>query len=249
MGASTQPEPKRTLQTEIVQRNDSLPPLIGGSVSNEAGEPIFGASISLNTWSNRTGDFAKDIKLEPTVLAQSKTDANGFFQMTLDEGLEKKLIASNSKDGKQNAAFVVTSERRGTIQVPLEVIADPQNMKLHMVREMSVRGSVSSSAEIGTTRFLVGSQMHVYDTESIKKIIAGLKEGRSLEHLQAKFNAIATIDPLAGGVPLTWSTQSKSPFLVQSIPLNAVFELHAVAESGEQKDDHCDQQADAKLRF
>lgn len=235
LGATSQPEPQRRLRKEVVATSNSLPPVISGVITNEAGEPMADAMINFNTWPNRSGDLKKDLELTPTVLAQSRSDSNGNFQMTIDGSLEENLIASDANDGIQNAAIVVVVERQGATQISLKEISDPRNLKIQMTREMIVRGNVSSPGETQNIRLATGSRMRVYDVDSIRQITARLQEGISLEKISQKFQPMSTLDPLAGGLPLTWEVSSSGAFLVRNIPFNAIFELHAFGESGQRK--------------
>ena len=223
-------------QPPIAPSPSFLPPVIRGMVTNESGRPVAGAMVSFNTWPNRVGDPEKDIELSPVVLTQSRSDSNGDFQMSIDAGLQGKLIlaASDSdQPGKPNAAVVVVVKKYGAMQIPLQEMSDPSNLKIQLAREMIVRGNVSG--EIATNpkaRLMVGSPMRVYDADSISQIVAGLQEGVSLEKLSEKYEPISTLDPQAGGLPLAWETSSSGAFIVRNIPINAIFELHAIGNSG-----------------
>jgi len=80
-----------------------------------------------------------------------------------------------------------------------------------------------------------GSPILIYDVETLEKIVSSLKEGNSLESTRKEFEPVATLDPLVGGSPLVWETSSSGAFLVRNIPINGIFELHAVGQSGQKK--------------
>lgn len=235
LGASRQPHPTRRLRKAVVEGNISLPKLIAGLVTNESGEPVTDATILFNTWPNRSGDLQLDAKLMPKVLAQSRTDSSGNFQLTIDESLDAMLIASDARDGIKNSAIVVMAEKLGAIQIPLQEISDPRNLKIKMTREMVVRGRVPTKGDGSRVHLSMGARMDVYDGDSIKQIVAGLQAGNSLNKMSREFEPQSTLDPLAGGLPLNWEVSSSGAFLVRNIPFNAIFELHAIGETGRLK--------------
>ena len=235
LGATDQPQPKRQPRKEIVATENTLPSLIEGVVKNETGAPIVDAIITLNTWPNRSGNLQKDVELSPLVLAQSRTDSNGNFQMSVDASLEAKTVASES-DGTPNIALVIAAPDMGVIQIPVNDDFDPQNIEIQMLREMIIRGRVSSQQDSPDQKVQVSldSKIIVYDTESIKKIIRELQQGVSLETVQTKYAPVTRVDPLTGGLPLKWKVSSSGAFLIRNVPINSIFELHAFDESGQQ---------------
>ena len=237
LGATEQPELKRTARENFAAKDgksNSLPSLISGNIANESGEPITNAAITFNTWPNRSGDLRQDMKLVPTVLAQAVSDSSGNFQISIESSLEEKLVTTD--DGGKNAALVVVAEKRGAIQIPLAEIADPTKLKLKMNREMVIRGRVTATEGVDSQKIslISGSQVSVYELETLEKIVSSLKEGNSLESTK-HLAPVSTLDPAAGGTPLVWETSSNGAFLVRNVPFNAILELHALSESGKQK--------------
>ncbi len=157
--------------------------------------------------------------------------------MNIDGSLEEKVVVAETSDGKQNAAIVVVAEELGTSQIQLHEITDPRNLNIQLVREMVVRGTVAGAndSDEQVTTLTTGSSVRVYDVESINQIVAGLQKGISLEMVSREFQPVLTLDPLAGGLPLNWETSSSGVFLVRSIPINAIFELHAYGKMGQRK--------------
>ena len=240
LGAPEQPNPKRskrTLRKETPVTSNVLPTDFSGIIKNVAGESVTGASISFNTWSSQSGNLKEDLNLAPVVLAQSRSDSNGNFQMTIDPSLANKVVESDVGNGGLNAAIVVVAEKLGAFQIPIQEISDPKNIEIQMIREMIVRGTVKSpgNAEDQKTMLMMTSPMRVYDTESVKQIVEQLHEGVSLEQINAKFHPKLTLDPLAGGIPLAWEATSSRPFLVRNIPLNSIFEITAIDGSDRQE--------------
>lgn len=240
LGATDQPKPtrvsrKETVPKKTIAKENTLPSSISGVITDDSDEPIHNATITLNTWPNRSDDLKQNLELTPSVLAQATTDSSGSFQMSIAATLEEKII--NTPGGKRNAAIVVVAPKRGTIQIPLAEISDPKKLNLKMNREMVIRGRIIASQgfDIEKTRLVCGSEIQVYEVETLEKIISSLKEGKSLELLKETFEPVTTIDPLAGGPPTIWETSSSGAFLVQNIPINGILELHALNESGQLK--------------
>ena len=228
--------------------SSALPSVIRGVVTNESGRPVAGATVSFNTWPNRAGDPKKDLKLSPVVLAQSRSDANGNFQMTIDEGLQDRLIMAASfsgqvEAGEANAALVVVAKKMGVVQVLLKEMSDPSNLEIQLAREMIVRGNISLDAASGMDgmsadsqfELMIDADVRVYDVKTINQIVAGLQEGVSLEELSQKHEPLSVLDPVAGGVPRVWTLSSSGAFIVRNIPINAIFEVHAIGKSGVQQ--------------
>ena len=238
LGETTQPEPKRlaqkaqskqTTEKENVEVVTTLPSIFAGVVTDDEGQPIADVRISLNTWPNQTDE---DEKAKPTVLAQSRTDASGGFQMTIDPGLAQRLIGGPEDDASKNAAIVIAAAEKGTVQLPIAKIEQPENLAIQMTREMIVRGKCFAANESEMVRFTVTSPMRIFDVDSVNKIIAGMKTGATLESLTENLQPQSTLQPSAGGVPLTWETVASDSFLVRGVPLNAVFEVQAKTDSG-----------------
>ena len=235
LGATQQPAPQRSIQKDVESSDDSLPAFINGIITDDNGEPVVNASITFNTWPNRSGKTAEDLKLAPIVLAQSKSDSNGNFRLAIDRSLQEKLIYSKSDGEKANAAVVVVSENHGATQLHLQDIPDSKSVKIQLNREMVVRGNVSIAAnsEAQKVNLTLGSHITVYDVDSINEIVTLFQNGTSLKKATQQFQPIAALDSVAGGVPLIWKTNKNGVFLVRNIPLNAIFELHAIGESGD----------------
>lgn len=238
LGATSQPKPKRGARTELIEAETALPPFISGLVTSESGLPVANARVSFNTWPNRSGDLDTDLMLRPVVLAESRSDGSGRFQVSIDGSLEEKLIESaDPASGKHNAAIVVVGEKLGVAQVKLHDIADPKDLKIQLPREMVVRGNISN--EQGSRKFNLTacSEMRIYDVNSMSMLTKGLQDNVSLAAISEtlKLESTATLDPLIGGLPLTWETNASGVFLVRNIPFNAIFKLHVHGETGEQK--------------
>jgi len=235
LGGKDQPEPKRIARTETVSKASSLPRLLSGVITNDSGGPMANTTIQLMTWPSRSGDLKQDSKLESSVLAQAVSDSGGNFQIPVGENLQEKLVTN--ADGKTNAALLIIAEKYGVMQIPLSEIADPQKLDLKMTREMVVRGKlmVSDGIELEKMTLICDSKISVYDVKTLEKVIAGLKEGASLEATTESLKPRSYLDPLVGGVPLVWKTSSSGAFLVTKIPINCAFKLHALSDSGEQK--------------
>jgi hypothetical protein len=235
LGASDHPDPLRTSirkKNEVVS-DETLPPVIGGVVTNESGQPISDAVVSLNTWPERSGDLKKDAELRPKVLAQARSDSNGRFQITIDPSLGQQLVASDG-NGNRNAAIVVYAEKQGTAQIRLSDCNNPRDLKIQMVREMLVRGKVSGLDAGENFKLITGDRIHVYDSDTIKQIVSELQGGKSLTEVARSCKPVV-LDPLAGGLPIQWETSSSGVFMVRNIPFNAIFDLHVVLESGRRK--------------
>jgi len=242
LGQTTQPEPKRLAQkvkkgpTEqddtreaSVEAVTTLPGIFAGVVTDDEGQPIAEARISLNTWPNHAGE---DKQPAPTVLAQSRTDASGGFQMTIDPGLAERLFGGPEDDATKNAAIVIVAAEKGTVQLPVAKIEQPENLAIQMAREMIVRGKCVGANESEIVRFTVTSPMRIFDVDSVNTIIGGMKTGGTLETLTEELQPLRALQPPVGGVPLAWETVASDSFLVRGVPLNAVFELQAKTESG-----------------
>ena len=234
LGATEIPEPKRSPRTSTAASDGEFPSLIRGAITGQFGDPIANATITFNTWLGRSGNLLEDMKLAPTVLAQAKSDSNGNFQMSIEPSLEEKLTSTG--DGQKNAAFVVVAQKHGTGQVRLADVVDPLNLNLKLNREMVVRGRVTAAAgtDLQNISLVSGSPVRVYDDQTLEKILSNLKAGDSLESIK-RFDPVAILDPAVGGIPSVWPTSSDGRFLVRNIPLNAIFELHAITPAGQQK--------------
>jgi len=229
------PEPKRSprsTEETAVTTEHSLPQQFAGNVSQLTGGALPGAIVTLNTWPDRTGDLLQDIELTPTVLAQTVTDASGNFQLTIDESLEANLLTSSVDGRGSNAALVVVARKMGAIQLPLQEITSPKEMQIALSREMIVRGKVASASGPAMIRLSPASNIKVYEAASLQQIIEKLKGGTSLEQAIEQLQPIATLDPLLGGIETVWETSDDGVFLVRNIPLNAIFDLHAVGPNG-----------------
>ena len=238
LGSTEAPDPKRSPQTSEpidVATERSLPTQFAGKVSRRSGGSLAGAVVTLNTWPDRTGDLLQDVELSPTVLAQSISDANGNFQLNIDEGLETNLMASTIAGRGSNVALVVVAEKMGAMQIPLKGIVNPTDLKIALSREMIVRGKISSPDGPLQVRLSPDSTMKVYSADSVGMIIERLKAGMDLEQASEKLQEISTLDPLLGGIDTNWKTNENGIFLVRNIPLNAIFDLHAVGPNGLQQ--------------
>ena len=234
LGATEPPELKRAPRKSTAANGNSLPSLISGTITDESGEPIANAKITFNTWPNRSGELREDINLMPAILAQAASDSSGNFQISIESSLEKKLIKTS--DGERNAALVVVAEKRGAMQIPLAEIVDQSKLDLKMNREMIIRGRVTTLGGVDSQKIslISGSQVRVYDAKTLEKIISSLKKGNSLESTK-NFDPVSILDPAVGGAPAIWETSSSGAFLVRNVPFNAIFELHALSESGQRK--------------
>ena len=248
LGEAAQPEPQRMArkgnngQNDDVESFTMLPSVFAGVITDDEGQPIADARISLNTWPNRTDEIekrspieSKPIELKPVVLAQSRTDASGGFQMTIDPGLGERLIGGPDDESPKNAAVVIVAAEKGTVQLPIAKIEQPENLAIQMTREMIVRGKSVSTKASEVVRYTVASPMRVFDVDSINHVVDGLKAGKSLDSLVSGLKPLRTLEPLAGGLPLSWETAAADSFLVRGVPLNAIFELQAEKESGVSK--------------
>ena len=234
LGAGDAPKLKRSPRESTVATVNSLPSLIRGTIINESGEPIGNAAITFNTWPNRSGDPGHDMKLKPMILAQATSDSSGNFQLSIESGLEENVIKTS--EGAKNAAIVIVAKKQGTMQIPLAKIADPLKLNLKMNREMVIRGRLIAPDEFDLQQInlVSGSSVRVYDNKTLEKIVSSLKEGNGLESSK-DFVPDAVRDPVVGGIPLLWETSSSGAFLVRNVPMNAIFKLHAVNDSGHQK--------------
>ena len=232
------PEPKWIEESteDLADTGDAfLPTQLAGQILTMAGEPLAGASISLNTWPDRSGDLASDLELEPTVLAQSISDVSGNFQLNIEASLESKLLASQDDEQESNAALIVVTEKMGVLQLPITEITEPQDIKIQLSREMVVRGNVAVPSESDNIRLAPGAVLRVYDTATINQIVEKLKAGLDLQQASEPFQPISILDPLAGGLQSVWELNANGVFLVRNIPLNSIFDLHAVSEAGIEK--------------
>ena len=236
-GAKELAKPERLASKQVVAKENSLPSLVSGKIVDADGNPIVDAKISFNTWPKRTGDALEDTKLEPMVLAQSGSDSEGYFQLPLDEKLEKKIVGFGEPDsgGSGHSAIVVMSDKRGSIQISTADLTDSSGMDIQMKRDKIVRGKVTSSRGQQKLTLAFGQKMDVYGDAEIRKILGTLGDGKSLELATKEIEPVATLDPLAGGLPLATELAANDPFRFRGIPINAIFKLHVFDDSGLQK--------------
>ena len=103
---------------------------------------------------------------EPT-LAQQEIREPGMVLLLTYCAIHGAYLLSEYIDSKEQQNRIIFAEKLAAIQIPLQGISDPRNLKIQMTREMIVRGNVSSQGDSGKIRLTTGSRMRVYDVDSI----------------------------------------------------------------------------------
>jgi hypothetical protein len=118
---------------------------------------------------------------------------------------------------------------------PERLIGESPNF-LKVLEEVSLAAPLTRPVlvvgERGTGKELIAARLHYlsnrWEGPYLTMNCAAISETLKLE-------STATLDPLIGGLPLTWETNASGVFLVRNIPFNAIFKLHVHGETGEQK--------------
>ena len=201
---------------------DGVDRLISGTVNDESGNPVAGADVFFNTWNYQTSSS--------TVLAQGTSDANGQFELLIEQAtLDKNLPPKNSKI---HAGIVVkatgfaidmthwkTVNRSNGYTEPLVFSLKPQHLVVGKVVDLegkAVVGAkviVSSSTALGRT--------------GADQFIETLNDSRSFgsAYKVVRETGAKTVTALSGGIGPWVKTDNNGHFQIEGLAAHALVNL------------------------